>query len=109
MEHGMARMVVVYRRPEDVEAFSRHYFETHVPLAKKLPGLRKYEVSQGPVACSADTPDATMIATLHFDDMAALRNALASEEGRACGADRPKFAPDTSRFQMFFFDSKDLA
>jgi uncharacterized protein (TIGR02118 family) len=109
MEHGMARMVVVYRPPEDVEAFSRHYFETHVPLVRELPGLRKYEVSQGPVACSADTPDAFMIATLHFDDMAALRHALASEAGQACGADRPKFAPDTSRFQMFFFESKDLA
>ncbi len=38
----MARMVVIYKTPKDVAAFTRHYFETHVPLAKKLPGLRKY-------------------------------------------------------------------
>jgi len=31
-------------------AFDKHYFEAHVPIAKKIPGLRKYEVSQGPVA-----------------------------------------------------------
>jgi hypothetical protein len=49
-----------------------------------------------------------MIATLHFDDMAALQNALASEEGQACGADRHVFAPDPSSFQMFLFGSKDL-
>jgi uncharacterized protein (TIGR02118 family) len=27
-------------------AFDKHYFEAHVPIAKKIPGLRKYEVSQ---------------------------------------------------------------
>ena len=37
----MARMVVIYKMPKDVKAFERHYFEKHVPLAKKLPGLRK--------------------------------------------------------------------
>jgi uncharacterized protein (TIGR02118 family) len=36
-ESGMARMVVVYREPEDAEAFRRHYFETHAPLVEKLP------------------------------------------------------------------------
>ena len=46
----MARMVVIYRTPENVEAFDRHYFDIHVPLAKKLPGLRKYEVNDGPIA-----------------------------------------------------------
>ena len=34
----MARMVVIYRTPKNVEAFDRHYFEIHVPLAKKIPG-----------------------------------------------------------------------
>jgi uncharacterized protein (TIGR02118 family) len=104
----MARMVIVYRAPEDVEAFGRHYFETHVPLVKKLPGLRRYDVSDGPITSPGDSSDAYMVATLHFDDMEALRNALVSEEGQACGADRRKFAPDTSRFQIFLFESKDL-
>ena len=35
----MARMVVIYKTPKDVAAFVRHYFETHIPLAKKLPGI----------------------------------------------------------------------
>jgi uncharacterized protein (TIGR02118 family) len=43
-------MVVIYRTPKNVEAFDRHYFEIHVPLAKKIPGLRKYEVSDGRIA-----------------------------------------------------------
>jgi len=27
-------MVVVYKKTADVEAFEKHYFETHIPLAK---------------------------------------------------------------------------
>ncbi len=38
----MARLVVIYRRPADVEAFQNHYFGTHIPLAKAMPGFRKY-------------------------------------------------------------------
>jgi uncharacterized protein (TIGR02118 family) len=34
----MARMVVIYRTPKNVGAFDRHYFETHVPLAKMYIG-----------------------------------------------------------------------
>jgi uncharacterized protein (TIGR02118 family) len=49
----MARLVVMYRTPKGAGAFDKYYFETHVPIAKKIPGLRKYEVSQGPVATPA--------------------------------------------------------
>ena len=78
----MARMVVIYRRPRDVDAFDQHYFQTHVPLAKKLPGLRKYEVSHGPIATPAGASDFHLVATLHFDDLAAIKQAFASAEGQ---------------------------
>jgi uncharacterized protein (TIGR02118 family) len=45
----MARLVVLYKTPKDVGAFDAYYFNTHVPIAKKIPGLRTYEVSKGPV------------------------------------------------------------
>lgn len=41
----MARFVVMYDTPSDIEAFERHYREVHIPLAKQLPGLRRYTVS----------------------------------------------------------------
>ena len=78
----MARMVMIYRTPKDVEAFDRHYFDIHVPLAKKIPGLRKYEVSDGPIATPLGTPDIHRIGTLYFDDLAAIERAFASAEGR---------------------------
>ena len=104
----MARMVVIYRTPKDVEAFDRHYFEIHVPLAKKIPGLRKYEISDGPIATPVGTSDVYLIGTLHFDDLAAIQTAFASPEGQAAGADRRRFAPDDADLQMFLFDDREV-
>lgn len=104
----MARMVVIYRTPKDVEAFDRHYFNTHIPLAKAIPGVRKYEVSVGPIAVPVGAPDVHLIGTLHFDDFAAIRKAVASPEGRAAGADRQLYAPDDTGVQMFLFDHRDV-
>ncbi len=104
----MARMVVIYRTPKDIEAFDRHYFDIHVPLAKKLPGLRKYDVSDGPIATPVGGPSIHRIGTLLFDDMAAIKKAFASAEGQAAGADRRLFAPDDSGVQMFLFEDKEV-
>jgi uncharacterized protein (TIGR02118 family) len=101
-------MVVIYRTPKNVEAFDRHYFDIHVPLAKKIPGLRKYEISHGPVAVLAGVPDVYLIGTLYFDDLAAIKRAFASPEGRAAGADRQAYAPDDTGVQMFIFDDREV-
>jgi uncharacterized protein (TIGR02118 family) len=104
----MAQMVVIYRTPKNIEAFNRHYFEIHVPLAKKIPGLRKYEVSDGPISTPLGTSNVHLIGTLHFDNLAAIEKAFASPEGQAAGADRRLFAPDDSGFQMFLFDNREV-
>ena len=104
----MAQMVVIYRTPQDIAAFDRHYFDIHVPLAKTLPGLRKYEISDGPIAAPAGSGDVYRIGTLSFDDLAALQAAFASPEGRAAAADRRLFAPNDSGVQIYRFDSKVL-
>ena len=104
----MAKMVVIYQKPDDVAAFERHYFETHIPMAKRLPGIRKYEVSYGPVVSATGLSDAWLIGTLHFDDLAAIREAFASDVGKECAADRRAYAPDASKFQMLLFDDKEV-
>jgi uncharacterized protein (TIGR02118 family) len=37
----MAGLVAIYKKPADVEAFEKHYFGTHIPLAKTMPGFRR--------------------------------------------------------------------
>ena len=102
----MARLVVMYGTPKDPGAFDKHYFETQVPIAKQIPGLRKYEVSRGPIATPAGASRFHLIATLHFDDMSAVRNAFASPQGQVAAADVAKFA--TGGVEMMFFDSTEI-
>jgi len=102
----MARLVVMYKTPKDARAFDKYYFGTHVPIAKKIPGIRKYEVSQGPVLTPAGPCGLHLIATLHFDDLAAIQRAFASAEGQAAAADVQKFA--TGGVDMFLFDSREI-
>jgi uncharacterized protein (TIGR02118 family) len=102
----MARLVVMYKTPNDAAAFDKYYFETHVPIAKKVPGLRKYEVSQGPVATPAGPSGLHLIATLYFDDLAAIQRAFASPEGQAAAADVQTFA--TGGVDMFLFASREI-
>jgi len=40
----MAKMTVIYQTPKDIPAFEKHYFDVHIPLAKQLPVLIKYEI-----------------------------------------------------------------
>jgi uncharacterized protein (TIGR02118 family) len=104
----MARMVVIYKTPKDAAAFDKHYFETHVPLAKKIPGLRKYEVSTGPIRAAAGGGDYHLVATLHYDDVAAIQRAFASPEGQAAAADRRIFAPNDADVLMLLFDDREV-
>ena len=100
----MARMVVIYKTPTDPEAFDKHYFDVHIPLAKGLPGLKKYEVSKGTIVTLAGAADTYLIGTLHFDSLDAIKEAFASECGRACAADRRVLAPDDKDVHMFLFE-----
>jgi uncharacterized protein (TIGR02118 family) len=102
----MARLVVMYGTPKDAAAFDKHYFERHVPLARKVPGLRKYEVSRGAIASPAGPAKFYQIATLYFDDVKAIQLAFASPEGQAAAADVATFA--TGGVDMMFFDSIEI-
>ncbi len=104
----MARMVVIYKTPRDPKAFDQHYFSVHVPMAKKLPGLRKYDVSRGSILTPAGGATPYLIATLHFDDVPAIRSAFGSPEGQACAADRQLLAPDDADLQMYLFETDDV-
>ncbi|NGN41044.1 EthD family reductase [Mesorhizobium sp. CGMCC 1.15528] len=102
----MAKLIAMYKTPKDAAAFDRYYFATHVPLAKKIPGLRKYDVSTGTVETPGGPAGYHLVATLQFDSLAALKTALGSPEGQAAAGDIPKFADGGA--DLFFFDTKDV-
>jgi uncharacterized protein (TIGR02118 family) len=101
-------MVVIYRTPADPAAFDEHYSDVHLPLAHQLPGLRRYEVSKRPIATPAGDDEPYLIAILHFDSLEALRQAFATEVGRACAADRRILAPSNDDVQMYLFENTEV-
>ena len=101
----MARLLVMYKTPQDRGAFDRYYFDKHVPIAKRIPGLRKYEVSRGAIGSPAGASDYHLIAILHFDDVAAIQAGVGSAEGQAAVADLQNFA--TGGADIFMFENAD--
>lgn len=81
-----ARFLVLYETPADPEAFERHYQQVHLPLARRLPGLRRYTLARGPVPVRGGQP-CHLVAELEWDCIEELRAAFASAEGRAAAAD----------------------
>ena len=88
----MAKLYAIYRQPVDAAAFEQYYYNTHVPLAKKIPGLRSYEVTRGDVMGMAGKHAVYLVATLSFDSMAAIGAAMASPDGQATAGDLANFA-----------------
>lgn len=97
----MARLLVMYKTPRDAAAFDKHYTEKHVPLARKIPGVREFEMSKGVVATPGGPSGYHLVAMLQFDDMAAIQKAFASPEGQAAAADAQALATGGVDFLMF--------
>ncbi len=89
---AMVKLTLLYGTPKDAEAFNRHYEETHVPLAAKLPGLRRYEWGATMPGPDGQPADRHLVVDLYFDDLAAMGAALQSPEGKAANADLANFA-----------------
>jgi uncharacterized protein (TIGR02118 family) len=87
----VVRFVALYPQPTDAAAFEQHYFGVHVPIAKKLPGLRNYTVSRNLALVRGQDP-IYMIAELDWDDMASLRRDFASPLGQEAKQDLDKLA-----------------
>ena len=102
----MAQLVVMYKTPKDAAAFNKHYWDKHIPLAKKLPGLRKYEVSDGMVGTPAGPSGYHLVALQHFDDVGAIQKAFGSPEGQAAVADVQGFA--TGGVDIFMFGTRQV-
>jgi uncharacterized protein (TIGR02118 family) len=102
----MVRFLVLYGMPVDPAEFERHYREVHIPLAKQLPGLRRYSISRGPLSGVRGGEPFHLIAELDWDDMDALRAAFASPIGQATGADVPLLA--TGGVRSMIYELEDL-
>ena len=87
----MHRLVVLYLQPTDPDHFRDYYTNTHVPLAKKIPGQLGYRYSFE-VTPAPGSPPYFAVFEADFPDGETLRAGLASPEGVAALADVPNYA-----------------
>ncbi len=85
----MEKMVVLYRKPDDVEAFERAYAE-HLKLVEKIPGLARTTVTRFTRTLQGE--EFYLMAEMFFPDKDTLRAALRSPEMAAVGKDAQAFA-----------------
>ncbi|MHA4854838.1 EthD family reductase [Rhodococcus sp. MSC1_016] len=85
------KVVVCYGHPDDPDAFDGYYRDTHMPLARAIPGLVDFTWGK----CSAlegDKPPYYGVASLFFPDAETLHQALTSAEMASAAQDVPNFA-----------------
>src|SRR5438132_641466 len=100
----MIKLIALYKKPEDGDAFEQHYTQVHMPPIRQVPHMRHaatYKVWGAP----RGEPAYYRIAEMWFDDRAGFDAAMASAENRAAGKDLMSFARDV--VTMVFVESEE--
>jgi len=101
----VVKLVVLYKKPADVAAFEKHYRETHLPLARNMPGVQRLDVSHF-TGSPGGEPKFYMMAEVYFENKGSMMAALGSPEGKAAGKDIMSAAGDI--LHMMFADVADV-
>src|SRR5215210_4011072 len=101
-----AKVVVMYGTPTDAATFQRQYTDEHIPLAKRIPGLRSFEVSDGTVNTPAGPAPYASIVLLTFDSLADLQAGVGSPEGQAAVAHAQQIA--TGGLSIYIYESREV-
>ncbi len=83
----MVRLTVLYGHPEDPTEFDRYYREIHVPLAKRMRGIKGWTIGKCEAAEPGQESPYYMIVGLYADSRAEMEDILGSPEGQATIAD----------------------
>jgi len=88
----MVKLTVLYGQPTSPDAFEKYYAETHLPLAAKMQGVRRIELSKVTGAADGSPAAFYRLADLYFDDVAHMQRVMSTPEGKATVADLSNFA-----------------
>jgi uncharacterized protein (TIGR02118 family) len=94
----MVRLLVLYGQPNDPAAFDKYYSEVHIPIARRMRGLKKWTV--GKVTGTADGQPSPYyyLADLYMESREDFEKLLSSPEGQAAVADVPNYATGGATF-----------
>ncbi len=87
----MVKLIALYKQPEDPKAFDKHYKNVHTPITKKIPGLRKMEVTKI-VGSPTGKSEYYLLCEMYYDDHESLKKAMRTEEAKESARDLQSFA-----------------
>ena len=88
----MMKVTALYGHPTSPDEFEEYYGGTHLPIASKMKGVARIELTKFVAGPDGGKPAFYRMAELYFTTQAQRELALGSSEGRATVADLPKFA-----------------
>lgn len=88
----MVKLTVLYGQPTSPAAFEKYYAETHLPIAAKIQGVRRIELSKVMSAADGGASAFYRLADLYFDDAEHMQRVMSTPEGKATVADLANFA-----------------
>ena len=87
------KLTMVYGTPDDVDGWEKHYFEVHMPIVDRYPGVERMEIARVSGGPGGSASPYHMITEIYFADDDALNAAMRSEAGREAGKDFMATAP----------------
>jgi uncharacterized protein (TIGR02118 family) len=82
----VAKLIVLYSDIKDPKKFDEYYSNVHIPLAKKIPGVRKIVVSKVK-GVAVGKANYYQVVEVYFDDMESLKRAAESKEAKEATTD----------------------
>jgi len=79
----MYKVTVLYEHPEDVGQFEKHFREQHLPLAKKMHGVSKIEITKFDSSADGGEPEYYGMSEIFFGSKAEMEETMGSPEGQA--------------------------
>lgn len=97
----MFTMLVLYRKPEDPEAFEKRYIEGHLPIVRQYKNMGDNVFLKTTRTLIGDFPYAYVFRAF-WPDKDAWKEDVASDVGKQASADADEFAKDA--YDVVLFD-----
>jgi len=88
----MMKVTILYSHPKSPDEFEKYYQRTHLPLAGKIKGVDRLELTKFISAPDGGKPAFYRMAELYFVTQDQMEQSLGSTEGKAAVADIANFA-----------------
>lgn len=88
----MVKLSVLYGHPKSPADFEKYYADVHMPIAERIQGINKIELSKVVGTADGSAPAFYRMADLYFDDANHMKRVMDTPEAKATVADLANFA-----------------